>query len=394
MKNCKTTRILIDEGKKKLALSKRKQEQVHVDDAPGLYLQVYPSGNADWRTRIRWVRPLTGRKYHSNISLGQASKVTYIEAVARFDEQKKRAAEGISPDAHKMTLAGFFDTVYTPWAKRNKRSVRDDISRFNHHLRKSIGNLRLSEVRLMHLQRLISDMESSKSIALVNRIIALLKACFRQANLAGLLASNPAAMLRMRKENNARSRTLSKTELNSLYSSMAGDSDRLSVLLIRWLLATGMRISEALNSKHVDVDDENRLLKLHRTKNGKSRFAAMSDEAMIVMMELRQLRQNDYLFPGREQNAMSRPTNSLKRILERAGILGVTFHDMRRTACSLLVNAGIPLLDASKYLGHSSVAVTAAHYAVLDNTRLHEAAAKISDVLRNAAAQSTGGSHD
>ncbi len=165
------------------------------------------------------------------MSLGHSSKVSYTVAIARFEELKKQVAEGMSPDAHNMTLAAFFDTIYVQWAKRNKRSVRDDISRFNNHLRDALGNLRICEVRHIHLQRLITDKEATKSIPLVNRLIALLKAIFRQASLAGIITSSPAAMLRMRKENNARSRTLSKSELNSLYLSMAGDSDRLCTLL-------------------------------------------------------------------------------------------------------------------------------------------------------------------
>lgn len=39
------------------------------------------------------------------------------------------------------------------------------------------------------------------------------------------------------------------------------------------------------------------------------------------------------------------------------------FHDLRHTAGSLMLAAGVPMVDVSKLLGHSSVAVTAAIYA-------------------------------
>ena len=36
----------------------------------------------------------------------------------------------------------------------------------------------------------------------------------------------------------------------------------------------------------------------------------------------------------------------------------VTFHTLRHTAASLLVQSGVPLLDVGKFLGHSSPVVT------------------------------------
>ena len=36
----------------------------------------------------------------------------------------------------------------------------------------------------------------------------------------------------------------------------------------------------------------------------------------------------------------------------------VTFHTLRHTAASLLVQAGVPLVDVGKFLGHSSPVVT------------------------------------
>ncbi|MBT8103032.1 MAG: tyrosine-type recombinase/integrase, partial [Gammaproteobacteria bacterium] len=40
----------------------------------------------------------------------------------------------------------------------------------------------------------------------------------------------------------------------------------------------------------------------------------------------------------------------------------VTFHNLRHTYASHAIVAGVPLADVSKYMGHSSVAVTADVY--------------------------------
>jgi integrase len=45
-------------------------------------------------------------------------------------------------------------------------------------------------------------------------------------------------------------------------------------------------------------------------------------------------------------------------VLERARMLRVRFHDLRHTAASLMLNAGIPLIEVSRRLGHSRASIT------------------------------------
>jgi integrase len=53
----------------------------------------------------------------------------------------------------------------------------------------------------------------------------------------------------------------------------------------------------------------------------------------------------------------------LNRILEKAGLPRVRFHDLRHTAASLLLNHKIPVIVVSKMLGHSKPSVTLDIYA-------------------------------
>jgi len=50
---------------------------------------------------------------------------------------------------------------------------------------------------------------------------------------------------------------------------------------------------------------------------------------------------------------------------DRAGLSDVTPHVLRHTAASWMAMAGVPMLEISRYLGHSSVAVTERVYAKL-----------------------------
>jgi integrase len=54
-----------------------------------------------------------------------------------------------------------------------------------------------------------------------------------------------------------------------------------------------------------------------------------------------------------------------RRAREAAEMPWVTFHDLRRSCATLMIQAGVDLFVVSKLLGHSSVAVTSARYAHL-----------------------------
>ena len=53
---------------------------------------------------------------------------------------------------------------------------------------------------------------------------------------------------------------------------------------------------------------------------------------------------------------------ALKRVCANAGLPSLTLYDLRRTAGSLLVDAGVHLECVADLLGHSSVSTTRRHY--------------------------------
>lgn len=61
-----------------------------------------------------------------------------------------------------------------------------------------------------------------------------------------------------------------------------------------------------------------------------------------------------------------------RRAREAAVMPEVTFHDLRRSCGTLLVQRGVPLQVVSRILGHTSTAVTERVYAHLDVRQLRE----------------------
>jgi integrase len=58
-------------------------------------------------------------------------------------------------------------------------------------------------------------------------------------------------------------------------------------------------------------------------------------------------------------------SSAFQRAREAAGVPHVRFHDLRHSAATLMLAEGVPLAVISEWLGHSGIAVTAAHYAAV-----------------------------
>ncbi len=56
-------------------------------------------------------------------------------------------------------------------------------------------------------------------------------------------------------------------------------------------------------------------------------------------------------------------TSECERLVRRAGVKRIRFHDMRHTHATLLLEAGVDITVVSKHLGHASVKTTANLYA-------------------------------
>jgi integrase len=73
--------------------------------------------------------------------------------------------------------------------------------------------------------------------------------------------------------------------------------------------------------------------------------------------------------------------SSLHRVLARAGLPQVRFHDLRHTAATLMLSSGIHPKIVSEMLGHSTTAITIDLYSHVRPHMQQSAAATIDQVL-------------
>jgi integrase len=93
--------------------------------------------------------------------------------------------------------------------------------------------------------------------------------------------------------------------------------------------------------------------------------------------------ESGYVFTTRSGRPVE-PRNvsrSFDRIVAGAGLPRIVFHDLRRTAATLLKDLGVPARDAQVILGHANIAVTLGIYSEVFDTEITSALTRVNTAL-------------
>ena len=163
--------------------------------------------------------------------------------------------------------------------------------------------------------------------------------------------------------------------------------------LIKMLSYTGMRIGEALGLKYSDIQDD--VIHIARQyqegelkdPKAKSKRDIPLHPKLITGLEehrreheaemKRRHYQTDFVFttPYGTLYDYSNLRNVFYKFYDKEGFERNGFHVYRSTFCTKLCEAGVPIEVASKLLGHKSLEVTAAHYALVRKEKKADAIA-------------------
>ena len=79
------------------------------------------------------------------------------------------------------------------------------------------------------------------------------------------------------------------------------------------------------------------------------------------------------------------------RVIPKAGLPRIRFHDLRHTAATLLLLQGVPAKIVSEMLGHANIAITLDLYSHVLPDMQEQAAAAMEDILTRRRGERTGG---
>ena len=157
---------------------------------------------------------------------------------------------------------------------------------------------------------------------------------------------------------------------------------------VRFAYLTGWRKSEVLNLQWSAVDWTAGVVRLApgSTKNDEGRefpFKALPPLEALLKAQREQTRElerkSGTMIPHvfhRDGNLIASMDGAWRGACERAGLAGLLFHDLRRSAVRNLERAGVPRSVAMKLTGHKTEAVYR-RYAIADSAALSEGVEKL-----------------
>jgi integrase len=317
------------------------------------------------------------------------AKLTELKAQWQKTPKRKRDSAG-------LTLGMYLDS----WVSRNKSKVAP--STYKHreqhirlHIKPSLGTRRLSDLSVRHVEKMLSDIVNANFTArTASHVKATLRAALQDALREGLVSKNVALLSR-----SPRPKVIEQKALTAEQSRKLIDSTKGKTYGSLWLIAiqTGLRAGELTGLSWADVDLVGR--KLHvRAQWGKGytpayelgplkteksrRVIPLSDESVGVLSEMRDSdiaaghsAGSDAVFHDAAYDRLhpTRLAGHLRAALSEASLPIVRLHDLRHTAASIWIGAGVDIKTVSELLGHSTPITTLNVYAHTDERRKKDA---------------------
>ena len=232
-------------------------------------------------------------------------------------------------------------------------------------LREPFGSRPAAEILPEEIDKYLTD--HCRTPATANRSRAFFSLCYRLGMENGKIKTNPARLVRMRKESNARIRYLTRAEYKKLSETIRHDyPDQHSAFVVS--VFTGMRWSEQFGLTWAQVNLKRKVIHLWETKDptGKvqvrSRNVPLNSTALAAMKEQfgrASHKSNDKVFP----HAGDYCRFWFEPAMKAAKVKDYTWHCNRHTFCSWLAMAGVSMKEIQELAGHKTISMTAKVFA-------------------------------
>jgi integrase len=165
---------------------------------------------------------------------------------------------------------------------------------------------------------------------------------------------NPVRGIPRPKFSNARDRFLTSEQAARLLEACSASINPQLRNIVGLLLLTGARKRELLDAKWENVDLDRRVWFIPTSKTGKSRHVPLSQPALDLIRQLPRVDKCPWLLPNpRTRKPFTDIKHPWETAREAAGLDGLRIHDLRHSAASFMINAGIGLFAVGRILGHA-----------------------------------------
>ena len=193
-----------------------------------------------------------------------------------------------------------------------------------------------------------------------NRYLAALSSAYSMAvKEFGWTDTNPCSKVRKLSEPRGRTRFLTDDERERLLISCENSNTRELLIIVHLALSTGARKNEIRWLRWDDVNVQTGTVIFRETKNGIIRSVPLVGRGLDLIRDWGKVRRldTDLVFPGKNPNHPVLFEKSWKRALKESEIEDFRFHDLRHSAGSYLIMAGVHMRTVAEILGHKTLAM-------------------------------------
>ncbi len=279
------------------------------------------------------------------------------DLIKRFTQVKRTKKQKQEEPKHykfKHWLDEWYKIYKQP--KLKESSLYNISNSINKYILPYFEEMSLKDISPLQIQKLLNSITKQRAMEMTANV---LRESLRKAYELQLTQTNLFVGVEVKKVKSIKRRAFSKEEIKSILNSIA---EKEYGQLIRFLLLTGMRRSEALKIKWEDIDFNNNFIHIKGEKT------ESADRLFPINVQLKELileieKSTDCLFHYKPNSV----TQKFTKIVRELKYENVSLHSLRHTFATNCMEKGINTKLIQTWLGHSNYNVTADIYTHVNN---------------------------